>query len=545
MTILMPKLSKAPNGDWFARKVIPADVRDAYQAAFGVRQEERFRCPQGTTQGRVKIEFTEWVAEIEGRVAKLRAVVVGERQELTQKQIHALVGRWYDWFVAQYDESPLSPEAWESLFERYEDALSAASGNSLGAPEEQEEGFDARHTALVQARVQELAQLSSFLAIDGTTLSPTTMVSFVSSVANEIGPVAALLRRRAGGDYRPDYHREKFPQPVRENTGTKPTGWNAWEAFEAWVGERKPEAATINRWRSVFANLNEFLEGRDIAIMSDEDAVRWKDQLMSGSRSGRTVNEVWLTAARRVFNWVKDQKKLRVNPFDGVKVAVARSGPTKGKFQEEDAEIILRATLKPLSARTSDHLKLAVRWVPWLCAYTGARSGEMTQLRKQDIQWHRDGFWMLNITPDAGTVKGSMPRTVVLHDHLIEQGFVDFVAQAKPGALFYDPAAFKSSDLVDPLNPPRPPYVIMRQKLADWVRKLGVTDPGVGPNHGWRHTFKRRAARAKIEERIRDAFCGHADMKVGRTYELPDIDELAEAIKEFPRYPVNTEEQPR
>ena len=35
----MTSLSRAPNGDWFARKGIPKDIR----AAYGVAQKERFR----------------------------------------------------------------------------------------------------------------------------------------------------------------------------------------------------------------------------------------------------------------------------------------------------------------------------------------------------------------------------------------------------------------------------------------------------------------------------------------------------------------------
>ncbi|MHA6690437.1 site-specific integrase [Devosia sp. A449] len=132
---------------------------------------------------------------------------------------------------------------------------------------------------------------------------------------------------------------------------------------------------------------------------------------------------------------------------------------------------------------------------------------------------------------------------MALHDHLIEQGFVDFVTRSGRGPLFCDPKAGGSrltGKADDPLNPVRPMYVLLRQKLADWVRKLGVTDRGVSPNHAWRHTFKRRAARAKIEQRIRDAFCGHTAGHVGAIYELPTVEDLAEAIKVFPRYPVDT-----
>ena len=372
------------------------------------------------------------------------------------------------------------------------------------------------------------------------------MAAFVVAVGDELGAVTALLRRRAEGDYRPDHRREKFPAVTAATaSAVKGTGWNAWEAFEAWVKERKPAASTVNRWRVVFTHLNAFLDSRDIATMTDDDAVRWKDNLMAGDVSGRTVNEVWLTAARRVFNWVKAQKKLRDNPFDGLKVAVARRARTKTEFREEDAEAILKASLAVNSKHMSPYLRKAIRWVPWLCAYTGSRSGEMTQLRKEDVEQHKDGFWMLHIRPNAGTVKGNVERTVVIHEHLVEQGFIEFVQSAKPGPLFYDAAIAKAQKVEDPLNPPRPLYVQTRQKLADWVRKLGVKDPGVGPNHGWRHTFKRRAARAKIDQRIRDAFCGHSAGHVGAIYELPTVEDLAEAIRAFPRYPIEVPSQTR
>ncbi|WIY51468.1 hypothetical protein O9Z70_08160 [Devosia sp. YIM 151766] len=546
MAILMPALFRAKNGDWFARKVIPPDVRDAYQRAYGIRQEERFRLTTDKSSGEAKAAFAQWVADVEGRIAALRSAASGEALELSHRELHDLAGRWYDWFIAQHTDGDASVEVWDHHYERYQDALSRF--NSAHEEDEPDEAAtrSPRVAAYMQATVQELSRLPTFLAGEGVALSPISHAALVDTVERDLLAAMALLRRRAGGDYRPDQHRERFPKAVPVNpANVKLSGWNAWEAFEAWVKERQPAVATVNRWRAVFMDLNAFLEKRDIALMTDDDAVAWKDKLAAtAGLGGRTVNEIWLTGARTVFNWVKKQKKLTSNPLDGVKVAVARSGPTRGKFQEEDAETILKATFIPLGPRTSEHLKLAVRWVPWLCAYTGARSGEMTQLRKQDIERHKDGFWLVHITPDAGTVKGSMPRTVVLHDHLIEQGFIEFVQKAKAGPLFYDLKAVKTDKPVDPLNPPRPPYVIMRQKLADWVRKLGVTDPGVGPNHGWRHTFRRRAAKAKIEERIRDAFCGHTDPKVGRRYELPDIEELAEAIKEFPRYPVEAPKRP-
>lgn len=535
----MTTLSKAPNGDWFARKAIPPDVRDAYQIAYGVRQEARFRRSK-MSEAKARVAFAEWLAEVEGRIDALRSAQAGQPQQLTQRQAHVLVGRWYDWFIAQHSQQQHPVEVWDSHLDEYQAVLEA-----FGVDEHDDREPPAWYRSRVLAKVAELSRLPSFLAQEAVVLDGVSHAVLLDVLQPNLVAAIGVLRRQAGGDYSPDRHRGKLPTTaVVVPAGVRLAGLNAWEAFEAWVKERKPAHSTVNRWRVVFMDLNEFLEQRDIALITQEDAIRWKDKLAGSSAKGRTVNEVWLTAARTVFNWELLQNKVAINPFSRVKIAVARSGPTKGKFQEEDAETILRATTEPLGPKAKDYFRSAVRWVPWLCAYTGARSGEMTQLRKQDVEKHRDGFWIVHVTPDAGTVKGSMPRTVVLHDHLIEQGFIDFVMSSRPGPLFYDLSAVKARKEIDPTNPPRPPYVLVRQKLADWVRKLGVTDPGVGPNHGWRHTFRRRAARAKIEERIRDAFCGHSDPKVGRAYEPPDLDELADALKDFPRYPIETPKHP-
>jgi integrase len=77
-----------------------------------------------------------------------------------------------------------------------------------------------------------------------------------------------------------------------------------------------------------------------------------------------------------------------------------------------------------------------------------------------------------------------------------------------------------------------------RERLAAWVRSIGVGDKAVRPNHAWRHTFKRRAARAGIEATIRDAICGHSPRTVADLYETPTLGDMAAAMKKFPRYEV-------
>ena len=76
--IRMTTLRRAPNGDWFARKMIPQDVRVAYKDTFGVTQEARFRVPGSTRLDTAKQQFRDWDAEVTSRIERLRAQASGK-----------------------------------------------------------------------------------------------------------------------------------------------------------------------------------------------------------------------------------------------------------------------------------------------------------------------------------------------------------------------------------------------------------------------------------------------------------------------------------
>jgi hypothetical protein len=77
-----------------------------------------------------------------------------------------------------------------------------------------------------------------------------------------------------------------------------------------------------------------------------------------------------------------------------------------------------------------------------------------------------------------------------------------------------------------------------RETLAAWVKSLGIPGlkDGLSPLHAWRHTWKRIAARAGIEATLRDAVEGHSPRDIASYYERPSLEDLAGAIKRFPRY---------
>jgi hypothetical protein len=115
MALRMVTLVRAKDGSWSARKGIPEDVRDPYARLFGVRREAHLRLPRDTPHHDAKTRCAEWIADVETRIATLRAESNGEGQPLTKLNAIALAGRWYTWFVGQHENDPGSAKRWHEM----------------------------------------------------------------------------------------------------------------------------------------------------------------------------------------------------------------------------------------------------------------------------------------------------------------------------------------------------------------------------------------------------------------------------------------------
>jgi integrase len=542
MAFRMISLQKK-SGKWFARKGIPKDVRAAYHALYRRGHEELFSAPASESFTRAKALKGAWEAEIENRIAALRAGAQGQSRDLTQVQAQALAGRWYQWWVGLHLENDLGdPFDWAQRIE----LLADEAVDATPYWDDKDPFFDGRRRGRepaireeVHPRLAKWAQTAQFLASKGEVLTAEATTTFLDEVMDLYFDACALLERRAKGDYSPDLRPQAFPAFTREApkraSKMKPAG-SCLALFEAYIRAKNPAASTVNRWRAVLKTLDLHLGGRDLASFTGDEAQAWIASLRTSERDASTV-KLWLVAARTVCEWARKQKRLQENPFAEVDMPIPRKRQTREskEFSAEEQALILSAALRITD--TGRPFAAACRWVPWVCAYTGARAGEITQLRGRDVQ-QRGDFIALQLTPDAGTIKSAQTRTVPLHEHLVEQGFLDYVKTKGDGPLFYSPAQATTGDPEDITNPKRPRAVKTRERLAAWVRKLGVTDPEVSPTHAWRHSYKRRAARAKIEKRIRDAMCGHAPETVGDEYETPTLLDIADAMRKFPRYEV-------
>jgi integrase len=309
--------------------------------------------------------------------------------------------------------------------------------------------------------------------------------------------------------------------------------------FDAYAAAQGLSAGVKVEWRRFVELLVKFLGHDDASRLTAQDLRNWRDKLLDEptrhgkARSPVTVKDKYLSSVRAMLAWAVEEQKLPANVADEVKVRVPKQPKLRDRdFTVDEARSILAATLVPGSARLSPTHSRARRWVPWLCAYSGGRVNEFSQLRGQDVL-EVEGVWCVRITPDAGTVKTKETRVVPLHQHIIDQGFLKVVKGVGDGPLFYDP----DKQRVD--SEGNRHFKKVGERLAAWVRTdVGIKDPAIKPNHGWRHTFKTLSVDAGIEERIMDAIQGHAPKTVGRTYGKVSIKAMAEAMAKLPRFEV-------
>lgn len=228
-----------------------------------------------------------------------------------------------------------------------------------------------------------------------------------------------------------DVPKEKPKRGVSKNslTGLVEDWWK-----EAKRAGRKQ--STYESYRNSMARLVTFLKHDTASRVTPEDIVRFKDYRMQSGVSPKTVKDSDLAGMKTVFGWAVVNRRLPSNPAEGITIKVGKSRKLRSKgFYDSEAVAILKHAREFVPGREAPKLAAAKRWVPWLYVpFTGARVGEMIQIRKEDLR--REGkLWILHVTPEAGPVKTDEARDVVLHRQIIEEGFLEFYEESKGGYL--------------------------------------------------------------------------------------------------------------
>ena len=502
MGIAMVALTRNKSGLWAARKAIPADIRTAYG-----KREEKKTWPAALTQGQAKAEFAAWLTAIEDRIGMLRAMAGQAPVILSKRQARALAGEWYKAKKAEYEDNPGRAVDWWFSREELEP----------DDPEEREEGR-IRPTEWLITERDALLQARGLRVTDGSG----------DDLLQEMGDLwlslCDLMERRAQGDYGPDPLADTLPaleaSPRKTSVAVSIT-----QLFEDYAATGTASPHTVRKWRTAVAKFVAHIGHDDATKVTRADASGWFTALVAGGLTVKTVAMTYRAALSRVFKVAYDRGQLTDNPFARLEVIGPKQAQTRRKsLSDDEARTILAAASGKQPAGLSPSHARARRWVPWVCAYTGARVNEVTQLRAKDIR-QVDGVWVIHILQ----TKTGKARMVPLHSHLIEQGFTALAKEGDETPLFYDPKAERKGSDSHPLHKQ------MGTKLANWVRGLGVTEV-LSPNHGWRHRFKTKARKVGMDAEARDAIQGHAPRTEAANYGEWDIDALRAEVEKLPRY---------
>ncbi|TXM73902.1 tyrosine-type recombinase/integrase [Methylobacterium sp. WL12] len=255
------------------------------------------------------------------------------------------------------------------------------------------------------------------------------------------------------------------PTPIVGPAVTVLDLFERWETYSA----DKRAANTIKRYRGSFRSFAAFAKKRDVRSLTPDDVFAWAERRRDVEGvSASAINKNDLVAVSSIFRWASGRSGgqfVPSNPVTGITLDEPRVIAQRERtFRDHEIAAILSAASAVQPDDQNPTRAASRRWCPWLAAYSGARITELTNLEKRDIRTEAGILVM-----DLRVTKTGEPRTVPLHAHLSELGFMSFVQAASPGPLFYDPKRHRKGSGT-------PPGELQSHKVAQWIRETVSLD---------------------------------------------------------------------
>ncbi len=439
-------------------------------------------------------------------------------EPLPHQQIVALSGIIYRDWMALRETEPGEPGIWTETF--------ALLDRVAADPEGAERWYGATVDTLLLER--------------GIVTDDASRQRLIQEVDRTVRQVAEQQLKRSEGDYSPDLKGNRFPTIADPNaepeTGTERLSIRA--LFKLWERDHLADGKsprTVGDFRHKVESLIEYLDHDDARRVTPENIADWCEDLRHKKKlAARTVSQKYLAVIKTVFGVAVEKRKMRENPAKENKVRFSKPQRTRPKgFTDDEANAILTASLAnpdTLGGRSAKNRR-AIRWGPWICAFTGARITEVMQMRTEDlIEVH--GVLSLRLTPEAGSVKTGSYRLVPVHPQLLEMGLPEMIRALPAGPIFYSTAPVRRKP-ADPVARARS----VGAKVGKWVREgIGIADPRLQPNHAWRHRFKTVAREIDIAPEYSDAITGHEDGRAATDYGETTMKALWREVQKLPRY---------
>lgn len=435
---------------------------------------------------------------------------------LTHKQIHALAGETYKAFVAAFDENPGAPDFWlKNLIQH----TKADTGRLTPIHELMIPTKDNR-ARMIATDLEKLcgpladAMLRKYHLITDAS----SRLKLLQQISFAMKDASLINHAKARGDYSDSGQTDRFPtfeapapdapKPVAQASKRGLTFDDVIDKQlkEKSVGRRaKPmpqkTEAKFRKAASEFATHR----GNDfVATVTSLEGDSWKWSMYDAGKLSNTTIAQRIQNVRTIIEWARKQSLGELfphgNPFDLVE------RPERDGVRSEDKTYTLEEARKILRAARKQ-TKPELRWLPWICAYTGARIEEVAPLKPNDFFTY-EGDHYFSITTKGGRRLKNIhsERRAPIHPDLISEGLLEFVSKHR-------------SNPDQRLFPKR-----AGQNVARWVREeVKITRAEVSPNHSWRHLFEDKARAAGMIDSAREQITGRATVSSSGGYGKSDV----------------------
>lgn len=539
MVLFMPRPFQHPaTGVYWYRQRVPSKLISVAKG-----QTASITVHEGVFRRTIGDELVVSLATKDPSTAKLRAVQVQMQfdalwasfanppSRLTLKEIVVLAGEAFRAFQALEDD-PGRPEVWRNILETNSaDFAGTLPTLHIGPPEQRYlAGLRQRFGVFVD-RVLETHQIR---------VDDETYRQLLFHFGKALTAAAELLLKRAEGDYSPDSSGERYPSlptGIGKPKAKVASGLSLSGLLDHKAKTRTLKARTVSDYKRLLQEFTKFVGHDDARRLTKDDVRRWRDKLISEvGAPKKTINDRYLASIKSVLNHGVKEFDLPTNVADNIRDERDDPAPKGAKdYTLDQAQAILEATFGGSPKDLSVPYRRALFWVPWLCAYTGARVTEITQLQANRLVWH-DGVPSLLVTPEDGSTKGGKAWLLGIHQHLIDLGLLDMVKAVGEGPLFYAPYPM-GTDLT---KLTRHRASDSANRVTDWIKEvLGTAAPLGRPNHAWRHTFTTQSRIGQMDKEARDFMMGSrptTDAREGYGEWPPVV--LNREINKLPRFVV-------
>ncbi|WP_116970183.1 site-specific integrase [Blastomonas sp. UPD001] len=358
-------------------------------------------------------------------------------------------------------------------------------------------------------------------------------------VANErenAGALIASMQARYGNDARPT---ETKNQAVECGPGKGI--YLDTDIVDGWAAERKPSPRGKDAYWRDAKLFNTMIGRKSVELITKADVMAYKRLLIADPKRSQINVRDRLAYLRTLLEWAAQEDIIPVNVARDVKMAINERRERRKDFSTDDLNALFAGPVHAKGERPKGGFGEAVYWLPLIALFMGARREEIGQLRVQDVRREayiddadkRQMAWCIDITdtPDDDALPNQIKneasnRLVPLHPKLIELGFIDYVKGLpdQSGRVF---PGLKPVGIGNKLT----------DKVGQWFSRY-KQQCGIGDKakvfHSFRHTWKTHAVDAGIPERVCRQFQGHEGKDAADKYGVaPSLRVLVSAIESF------------